>query len=242
MSGNTGDIKPTRDVGEVLSSIESLCATITKKQELTDQINKSEIKKTLLSVEQLCATVVNVTCEQPDTEPIEPPLVMSYPRSGKKELPVGATIININEGKVELPDGTREDIYMAHPVETCRSFTISTSRQIEIRASMDGTLVYTGSLFTGSQQTHNLAEFDTIEIDADAVTAFHITMSEDAEGAPSVQPETDSEMHIGYNAAGDIVSLKKVADGVTYQRSVTDPDVADTTVDRWVVYGTWAVV
>ena len=172
----------------------------------------------------------------------EAPLMADYPRSGKKELPVGTTIIHIKEKKVDLPDGTREDIYMAHPVDTCRSFTISTSRQIEIRASMDGTLVYTGSLFTGSQQTHNLAEFDTVEIDTDAVTAFHITMSEDAEGAPSVQPETTAEIQIGYNAAGDIVSLKKVVDGVTYQRDVTDPDVADTTVDRWVVYGAWAVM
>jgi len=107
---------------------------------------------------------------------------------------------------------------------------------------MDGSLVYTGSLFNGSQQTHNLAEFDTVEIDTDAVTAFHITMSEDAEGAPSIQPETTAEIHVGYNAAGDLVSLKKVADGVTYKRDVTDPDVADTTVDRWVVYGGWSVV
>ena len=75
-----------------------------------------------------------------------------------------------------------------------------------------------------------------------SVTAFHITLSEDAEGAPAVQPETTAEIQLGYNAAGDLVSFKKVVDGVTYQRNITDPDVADTTVDRWVVHGAWSVV
>jgi len=33
--------------------------------------------------------------------------------------------------------------------------------------------------------------------------------------------------------------MKKIIDGITYKRNVIDPDVADTTVDKWIEYGEW---
>ena len=242
-----GGAGPDERIDEILQSVKAIHAALSVAPDKILPAAPSEIPvlvikdladdvKGILSIVGSMAEVELIGAQEEDL------LMVDYPRSGKKELPVGTTRINIKARKVELPDDTSELMSMPRPITTCRSFTISTSRQIEIRATIDGTLVYTGSLFAGSQQTNNLAEFDTVEIDTDAVTAFHITLSEDAEGAPDVPPETTAEIQVGYNAAGDMVALKKVVDGVTYQRDVTDPDVADTTVDRWVVYGTWAVV
>jgi len=242
-----GGAGPDRRIDEILHSVNAVRAALSVAPGEILPAAPSEIPvlvikdladavKGILSIVGSMAEVELIGAQEEDL------LMVDYPRSGKKELPTGTTIVNIKTRKVDLPDDTSEEMSMPRPVETCRSFTIFTSRQIEIRASRDGDLVYTGSLFAGSQQTHNLAEFDMIEIETDAVTGFHITLSKDGEGAPDVPPETTAEIQVGYNAAGDMVALKKVADGVTYQRDVTDPDVADTTVDRWVVYGTWAVV
>jgi len=45
--------------------------------------------------------------------------------------------------------------------------------------------------------------------------------------------------YLRYNLADDLVSVKKVIDGITYRRNIIDPDVVDTTVDKWVEYGEW---
>lgn len=50
---------------------------------------------------------------------------------------------------------------------------------------------------------------------------------------------TTPEVHLGYNADDDLVEIKKVIDGVTMTRSIDDPDVTDTDVDRWVRYKEW---
>ena len=85
--------------------------------------------------------------------------------------------------------------------------------------------------------------FANIEITTTAETAFHISLAEDPDGVPEYIPDhrLTPETHLGYNLADDLVSMKKVIDGVTYQRSITDPDVADTVVARWVEYDTWSV-
>ena len=47
---------------------------------------------------------------------------------------------------------------------------------------------------------------------------------------------------LGYNAGGDLLRIRKEVGGVTYERIITDPDVVDTTVDKWVEYGEWSVI
>ena len=49
-------------------------------------------------------------------------------------------------------------------------------------------------------------------------------------------------LSLGYNAADDLIQLKKTVGDKTYLRIITDPDIADNDVDRWVDYGTWAEV
>lgn len=47
---------------------------------------------------------------------------------------------------------------------------------------------------------------------------------------------------LGYNAAGDLIRIKKHLLGITYERIITDPDIVDNVIDRWVEYGDWSVV
>lgn len=49
-------------------------------------------------------------------------------------------------------------------------------------------------------------------------------------------------LSLGYNAAGDLIQLKKTVGDKTYLRIITDPDIADNVIDRWVDYGAWAEV
>jgi len=49
-------------------------------------------------------------------------------------------------------------------------------------------------------------------------------------------------LSLGYNAADDLIQLKKTVGEKTYLRIITDPDIADNDVDRWVDYGAWAEV
>lgn len=50
------------------------------------------------------------------------------------------------------------------------------------------------------------------------------------------------KIEFGYNLDEDIIQVKKTFLGITWLRIITDPAVADTTVDKWIVYGDWAVI
>jgi len=54
----------------------------------------------------------------------------------------------------------------------------------------------------------------------------------------TLSPHTD----LGYNAAGDLIQIKKTFIGITWLRTITDPDIADNVIDRWVEYGDWSIV
>lgn len=42
---------------------------------------------------------------------------------------------------------------------------------------------------------------------------------------------------LGYNASDELIQVKKLVDGTTYTRDITDPDITDYVVDREVIYG-----
>ncbi len=46
---------------------------------------------------------------------------------------------------------------------------------------------------------------------------------------------------LGYNAGGDLIQVKKTFLGITWLRVITDPDIADNIIDRWVEYGDWSI-
>ena len=49
-------------------------------------------------------------------------------------------------------------------------------------------------------------------------------------------------LKLGYNAADDLIRVRKIISGTTYELVITDPDVTDNIVDRWVEYAGWNVV
>jgi hypothetical protein len=168
-------------------------------------------------------------------------LVINYPRSGKRVLPAGITVISIKQRKVRLPDGTDEEMYASRAVDSCRCFGLYTDRMIDVRISWGGSLVLTTSIFPAWFRKLDMLEFDVVEVECTEPTTFYITMSEVPDGVPEHHPERwlSPKVELGYNAAGDMVSIRKVINGITYTRTITDPDVADAVVDKWIEYGTW---
>ena len=54
----------------------------------------------------------------------------------------------------------------------------------------------------------------------------------------TLTPKTE----LGYNAGGDLIQIKKTFLGITWLRVITDPNIADNTIDRWVTYGDWSII
>jgi len=54
----------------------------------------------------------------------------------------------------------------------------------------------------------------------------------------TLSPKTE----LGYNVGGDLIQIKKTFLGITWLRVITDPNIADNAVDRWVQYGDWSIV
>ena len=51
------------------------------------------------------------------------------------------------------------------------------------------------------------------------------------------------EIHHGYSANDDLIIIRKLtSDGEMFERQITDPDITDYTVDRWVVYSAWGKI
>jgi len=163
-------------------------------------------------------------------------LFINYPRRDKTKLPVGTTKIDISTGTVFLADGTTEEMYSARPIESCRSLLMYVDQTVEIRLERDGT-----TIFPEWTRMTDILEFGIVEIDCAQETVFYIIMSEDPECVPEYTPDhrLTPATYLGYNLADDLVSVKKVIDGITYRRNIIDPDVVDTTVDKWVEYGEW---
>ena len=51
-----------------------------------------------------------------------------------------------------------------------------------------------------------------------------------------------SKVELGYNVGGDMIQIKKTVDGTEHLRIITDPDIADNVVSKWIEYGEWSVV
>lgn len=178
----------------------------------------------------------------PEREP--PALIINYPQTGRKILPVGTTKIHVKQKKVTLPDGTEESIYAARSLETCQSLLMYADQPVDIRLTRRGTLIFASTIFPEWTRMTDVYGFANIEIVTTAETAFHISLAEDPDGVPEYIPDhrLSSYTGLGYNAADDLVAIKKVIDGVTYQRDIIDPDVADRTVVREVEYSEWSVI
>ncbi len=47
---------------------------------------------------------------------------------------------------------------------------------------------------------------------------------------------------LGYNIDDDLIQIKKTFFGITWRRIITDPDITDNTINKWVTYGAWEII
>ena len=182
-----GGSGPDKRIDEILDSVKAIRATLSIAPDKIMPAAPGEMP--ILVIKELADTVkdiLSVVRGRAGGEVIETPLVISYPKSGKKTLTTGTTTINIKGRVVRLADGTADDLYSPRAFRMCRSLLVYTDRTVDIRVLNGGDVVLMSSFFTGSQQLLNLGEFDSVEIEATASTQFYIAMSEDPEGAPSI--------------------------------------------------------
>lgn len=204
-----------------------------------------EVVPQLTETEVTLQELLPEKCRVPLPEPVitkEPPaLVVNYPRSGKRVLPAGTTRIDIKQMNVLLPDDTVEEMYTTRKVDSCRCFALYTDRMLDIRISRHGALLVTSSVFPAWIRKLDMPEFDMIEIECTEPTTIYISMSEMPDGVPEYHPERwlSPPSWLGYNAADDLVEMKKVINGVTHTRLIDDPDVPIKTVVKWIEYGSW---
>ena len=49
------------------------------------------------------------------------------------------------------------------------------------------------------------------------------------------------KVELGYNVGGDLIQIKKTFIGITWLRVITDADIIDNVVNKWIVYGDWSI-
>lgn len=136
----------------------------------------------LLKIEKLLRKVV--VSEKPDES--EEVRILNYPRTAKKLLPKGKTVIELKKKQnkqVSLPDGSTEDIYSLVPIEFCRSVGIWVDNDVSITFTFRGAIIDSAAFFPVWTRIPNL-KFNRIEINTAVPTNFYIEMSPAVDGVP----------------------------------------------------------
>jgi len=181
-----GGAGPDKRIDEILDNVKEILTMLPIMPDKMPPVAPAEIPDLVIKeLSEVVSGIWSIVSGIIEVEPEEAPLLVSYPKSGKKTLTTGTTTINIKGRQVILADGTVDDLYSPRAFEKCRSLLISTDHTVDMRVLNGGDVVLMSSFFAGSQQLLNLGEFDSVEIEATASTEFYIAMSEDPEGAPS---------------------------------------------------------
>ena len=67
-----------------------------------------------------------------DPEEAVDSIIANYPRTGKRDLPIGIITIDTRRGKALFPDGTAEDMSASIPDQVCRSILIYANAEIDL--------------------------------------------------------------------------------------------------------------
>lgn len=113
--------------------------------------------------------------------------VANYPRTGKKALPVGTSIIKWEEGKVELADSTTE--YTTNPLEgrLCQAFLVYFDATVELGLYEENAESFYSSIFPTLYTRKRAYPFNTTRIKTDRETSFYIFAATDPEGIPTME-------------------------------------------------------
>lgn len=118
-------------------------------------------------------------------EPGEPPepiesIISNYPRTNKKDLPIGITDINTRLGKAIIPDGTGGTVveWLSAPIpdDPCRSILLYTNAKIDMLL-MDGDKINLSSTIFPSWLRIDKIQFDRIKITTTVISTVYLSIS-----------------------------------------------------------------
>lgn len=114
-------------------------------------------------------------------EPGEPPepiesIISNYPRTNKKDLPIGITDINTRLGKAILPNSSVEWLSAPIPDDPCRSILLYTNAKIDMLL-MDGDKINLSSTIFPSWLRIDKIQFDRIKITTTVISTVYLSIS-----------------------------------------------------------------
>lgn len=111
-------------------------------------------------------------------------MLVSYPLSGRKTLPIGENIIDIDSSQVFLADSTEEKLESAIPIHVARSLLIYVDVSINLKMYRKGALVHDSTRFPTWGRFDIV--FDRMEIITTKNTSFYIQVSDYEDGVPRI--------------------------------------------------------
>lgn len=115
-------------------------------------------------------------------------MLINYPDTGRKTLPIGANHIDVSTGQVFLADGTEEKMYCPAPMPTAKSVLLYTDCSVKLELFREGTVVHTSTRFP-TWSRFNVV-FDLITITTAKHTSFYVQLSDKANGVPEISQAT----------------------------------------------------
>lgn len=115
-------------------------------------------------------------------------MLINYPDTGRKTLPIGANHIDVKTGQVFLADGTEEKMYSAAPMEIAKSLLLYTDCSAKLELFREGTVVHTSTRFPTWSRFNE--EFDLITVTTTKHTSFYVQLSDKNDGVPTISPAT----------------------------------------------------
>ncbi|MCK5601496.1 hypothetical protein KAR91_06500 [Candidatus Pacearchaeota archaeon] len=115
-------------------------------------------------------------------------MLVSYPRTGRKTLPIGETIIDITSQQVFLADSTEEVLESAEMIRVARSMLIYVDTSLDLKLYRKGALVHDSTRFPTWGRFDVV--FDRMEITTTKHTSFYMQISDFEDGVPRIsQPD-----------------------------------------------------
>ena len=115
-------------------------------------------------------------------------MLASYPKTGRKTLPIGETIINIKSGQVFLADDTEESIETDPQIPVARSLLMYVDISLDLKLYYEGALVHESTRFPTWGRFDVV--FDRMEITTTKHTSFYMQISDLEAGVPGIsQPD-----------------------------------------------------
>lgn len=179
--------------------------------------------------------------------PHSKPLFFVYPHNADTyTFPSGTSVVDFYTGNVDFADGTEDTLYSSlesQGQDYISTLYIKTDKQIKISLDSEGISQkvpekkywYESGL---KLQRLYIETTEDTEIYIYASTLYFVVDEFDTPESTFLTPQ----IKLGYNASGDLIKIRKVINNKTYERTITDPDISDNVVDRWVTYGEYSEI